>query len=173
MNTRSECIEIVRKLAIKLNSNISFKEEDGFSYLATIRNGIITCPVYQEALLILYELDDKEKIFDYLFSLYMIDNDEYELCNELLSELEEKGLPVCADSDALYTSIFIKQLFLILHEYGHYLFATRDDIKKRFYEGMNRIGNEMFEDFSLDDSDIDMVINKIAKINKLFFKIKN
>ena len=166
MNTRSECIEIVRKLAISFNTNISFKEEDGFSYLATIRNGIITFPIYQETLLILYELDDKERIIDFLLLLYMMDNDEYELCDELLSELEEKGLPVCSDSDALYTSIFIKQLFLLLHEYGHFLFATRDDIKTRFYESMNRIGNEMFDRSSLDDREYEMIVNLMEKYIK-------
>lgn len=166
MDTRKECIDVVKKIVKSYNFDVSFIEGDLLDYFSTVssKEGVISFPALQEAFLILFELDNGERILIFILIILMMENDDYELCEELLTNLEEKGLPPCSDSQALYENILIKQLFIILHECGH-IYIEKDKSKKiELYENLCKIINETFQDVEMDD----WIIDEIVKRTKVF-----
>lgn len=161
MDTRKECIDIVKKIAF--NFDVSFIEGDLLDYFSTVisNEGVISFPILQEAFLILFELDDGERILIFIFIIIMMENDDYELCEELLTNLEKKGLPPCSDSQALYENILIKQLFIILHECGHIFLEKNKSKKIELYDKLCEFINESFLHGKLDDETIDMHVDTV------------
>lgn len=162
MNTRNECINIVRKVLSSNDhdiSKISFVEGEQLDYLSSvdIDTGVIKFPILQEVFLILYELDEGKRILYLFLAISLLDNNEYELCEEVLEILENEGLPTCHDSDALYRSLLVKQLFIIFHECGHFFNESDEEWNKKLCERNSRISqNFIFQ--PLDES----VVKKIA-----------
>lgn len=88
---------------------------------------IVVFPYYQEALLILHEIGTPDQFLCFFLALYMLQNDDYDLCEELLHKLYQLGLPSCSDAKALYKSTIVKHLFIMLHECGHYLNFSQNE----------------------------------------------
>ena len=162
MNTRNECINIVRKVLSSNDhdiSKISFVEGEQLDYLSSvdIDTGVIKFPILQEVFLILYELDEGKRILYLFLAISLLDNNEYESCEEVLEILEKEGLPTCHDSKTLYRSILVKQLFIILHECGHFFNESDEEWNKKICE-YNIEASRNFIIQPLDES----VVKKIA-----------
>jgi len=91
-------------------------------------------PFYQEALLILDEIGTQDQFLCFYFALYMLQNDDYELGEELLNKLCQSEFPSCSNAESLYEAIITKQLFIMLHECGHYLNFSKKAYGRIFEE---------------------------------------
>lgn len=126
MDTYRECVEIVNNVIVENNIDVTIASGDESVFLPNIdlKKKIIFFPLLQEPLLIIDEIGTVEQFRSFYLSLLMLQNDDYELGNELMDKLAEYGMPACADAEAFYKSILVKQVFILLHEIGHYYFKN-------------------------------------------------
>ncbi len=170
MNTRNECIDLLKGILESHNQNfndLTIIEGERFDYSSSVNldTGVIKFPLLQEAFLILYELDDGERILKFFLIILMLENDEYELCNELLRDIRKLGVPTSFDSEALYRSILIKQLFILLHECGHYYIKKDEELRGLLYDAVNKMGQFLFQDSEKDESQMESVLNRLSSIH--------
>ena len=133
MDTYKECVEIVNRIIVENNIDVAIVSGDESVFLPNIdiEKKIILFPYLQESLLILDEIGTADQFRSFYLSLLMLQNDDYESGNELMDNLAFYGMPECTDAKALYKSILVKQVFILLHELGHYYYKY-DEIPSIF-----------------------------------------
>lgn len=133
MDTNRECVEIVNRIIVENNIDVAIVSGDESAFLPYIdfEKKIILFPYLQESLLILDEIGSPDQFRSFYLSLLMLQNDDYEFGNELMDNLVLYGLPRCVDPQTMYNSILVKQVFILLHELGHYYYRN-DEIPSIF-----------------------------------------
>ena len=133
MDTYRECVEIVNRIIVENNIDVAIVAGDESAFLPYIdfEKKIILFPYLQESLLILDEIGSADQFRSFYLSLLMLQNDDYEFGNELMDNLVLNGMPRCVDPQTMYNSILVKQVFILLHELGHYYYRN-DEIPSIF-----------------------------------------
>lgn len=128
MDTYRECIEIVNRIIVENNIDVAIVSGDESVFLPNIdiEKKIILFPYLQESLLILDEIGTADQFRSFYLSLLMLQNDDYEFGNELMDNLVLYGMPRCVDPQTMYNSILVKQVFILLHELGHYYYRNNE-----------------------------------------------
>lgn len=154
MDIFAKSVEISQEILKNYGVNLSIQKGDETVIVATIDvdTETVTIPDSQEAMLILDELGSIEQSVNLYLALKMLQNDDYDLCDELIGCLERESLSMCSDEDSLYKSILVKQLFVIFHEAGHYMISTNEEWKNYCINAFNEYIEEMNET-RLDEND--------------------
>ena len=130
-------------------------------------------------MLILDEIGTADQFRSFYLSLLMLQNDDYEYGNELMDNLSIYGIPECVDAEALYKSILVKQVFILLHELGHYYYKNDEipsflkeyfseycKILDAFHEDREAVEKEKAQMLEMSKS----VVNDIAFLKDFFGK---
>lgn len=128
MDIYRECVEIINNIVVENNIDITIVPGDENAFLPSIdfKKKTIIFPYYQEPLLILDEIGTADQFRSFYLSLLMLQNDDYDSGNELMDTLAANGKIECANAEVLYKSILVKQVFILLHELGHYYYKNEE-----------------------------------------------
>lgn len=166
MDTYQECLDLVSDVIRNNDIDLSVVEGDENVILANIQidDKHITFPSLQEPMLILDEIGTADQFRSFYFSVLMLVNDDYHSGNILMDKLEHYGIPECQNIENLYGNILIKQLFIILHEVGHYCYRNNDELSHFYKTGFtNYLTNLICEGAGYKET-IDCTKNSIISL---------
>lgn len=168
MDTYRECEKIVNRIIVDNNIDVTIVSGDENAFLPSIdfKKKTIIFPYFQEPLLILDEIGTANQFRSFYLSLLMLQNDDYDFGNELMDTLAANGKIECANAEVLYKSILVKQVFILLHELGHYYYKNEEkpSIFIDYFSEYCKILDEFHEDTEAVEKEKSQMIEMSKKV---------
>lgn len=149
------CINLIKEQneAGRFNISISSSSENKLLPAVKKSSRILVLPKVSEGLLILDEIGAQKDFVNLMMAQKMLQYDRYDQCFSFIEELEKnRENLVYQKNDQLFISVLIKQVFFVLHEYGHLFVGDnetiRDGLCKRIDAIIEAFGEEIVDSSS-------------------------